>query len=70
MTRTLASEALKAGLIAGLLDISAAFIQYYSRTGRNPLAVLKFIASGVFGKAALTGGTEMILLGLVFHYII
>lgn len=70
MTRTLASEALKAGLIAGLLDISAAFIQYYSRTGRNPLAVLKFIASGAFGRRALTGGSDMIVWGLVFHFLL
>lgn len=70
MTRTLAREAIKAGLLAGLLDISAAFIQYYARTGRNPLAVLKFIASGVFGRRALTGGSDMIVWGLVFHFII
>lgn len=67
-TRTPAGAALKAGLIAGLLDISAAFIQYYLRTGKNPLTVLKFIASGVFGRRALTGGTDMILWGLVFHF--
>lgn len=67
-TRTPAGAALKAGLIAGLLDISAAFIQYYLRTGKNPLTVLKFIASGVFGRRALTGGPEMTGWGLVFHF--
>lgn len=70
MARTIAREAIKAGLLAGLLDISAAFIQYYARTGRNPLAVLKFIASGAFGRRALTGGSDMIMWGLVFHFII
>lgn len=70
MTRTIAREAIKAGLLAGLLDISAAFIQYYVRTGRNPLAVLKFIASGMFGKRALTGGSDMMVWGLVFHFLI
>ena len=60
----------KAGLLAGSLDILCAFAQFYVRTGKNPSAVLKFIASGVFGKAALAGGTEMALLGLLFHFII
>jgi len=60
----------KAGLLAGTLDILCAFAQFYIRTGKNPPAVLKFIASGVFGKAALAGGTEMALLGLLFHFII
>ncbi len=61
---------IKAGLIAGTLDILCALVQFYLRTGKNPDAVLKFIASGVFGKAALAGGTEMALLGLLFHFII
>ena len=60
----------KAGLLAGTLDILCALVQFYIRAGKNPAAVLKFIASGVFGKAALAGGTEMALLGLLFHFII
>lgn len=60
----------KAGLLAGTLDILCALAQFSIRTGKNPVAVLKFIASGVFGKAALAGGTEMALLGLLFHFII
>ncbi|MBI3122933.1 MAG: hypothetical protein HYZ10_00880 [Ignavibacteriales bacterium] len=60
----------KAGLLAGTLDILCALVQFYMRTGKNPAAVLKFIASGIFGKAALAGGTEMALLGLLFHFII
>jgi uncharacterized membrane protein YagU involved in acid resistance len=61
---------LKAGLLVGTLDISAAFLYYYARTGRNPLRILTFIASGIFGKAAFAGGSEMMLVGLVLHYII
>ena len=60
----------KAGLLAGTLDILCALVQFYIRAGKNPAAVLKFIASGVFGKAALAGGSEMALLGLLFHFII
>ena len=70
MPQTTAREALKAGLIVGTLDIGAAFLQYYLKTGRNPLTILPFIASGVFGKKAFAGGTEMMVLGLIFHYLI
>ena len=61
---------IKAGTIAGTLDILCALAQFYIRTGKNPVVVLKFIASGIFGKAALAGGAEMALLGLLFHFII
>ena len=61
---------LKAGLLVGSLDILAAFIDYYIATGKGPAGVLKFIASGVFGMEAFSGGTSTILLGLLFHFVI
>lgn len=61
---------LKAGLLVGSLDIIAAFIDYYIATGKDPGGVLKFIASGVFGIEAFSGGIGMILWGLLFHFII
>jgi hypothetical protein len=70
MARVTVNTVLKAGLIVGLLDILAAFVHYYLRTEKNPLVVLKFIASGAFGRAALAGGSEMILWGLLFHFLI
>ena len=63
-------KALRAGLIVGTLDILAAFIQYYISTKKNPLVVLKFIASGVFGKEAFEAGNIMIVWGLLFHLFI
>lgn len=55
------------GLIAGTLDIlSAIFIL----AGGNAVGTFKYIASGVFGKAALEGGNEMVVWGAIFHYII
>lgn len=57
-----------AGIIAGTLDGLAAAIIYFLRTGKNPLAVYRFIASGIFGQEALSGGTSMALLGIFFHY--
>ena len=59
-----------AGLIAGTLDILAAFLNAYLSSKIMPDAVLKYIASGVFGKSAFSGGIEMLFLGLLFHFII
>lgn len=61
---------LKAGLFVGTLDILAALLHYFIKTNKDPLPVLKFIASGVFGKEAFTGGNSMYTWGLVFHFII
>jgi hypothetical protein len=61
---------LKATLLAGTLDISAAFIQVYLKNKTMPSAVLKYIASAVFGKAAFAGGYGMMAWGLLFHFII
>jgi uncharacterized membrane protein YagU involved in acid resistance len=64
------SKIFAAGFIAGTLDISAACIQYYIKTGKGPENVLKFVASGVFGKDAFAGGHLMSLCGLLFHFLI
>jgi hypothetical protein len=59
-----------AGLLVGTLDILSAFVDYYIGTGKNPLNVLPYIASGIFGKAALPGGAGMMVAGLLLHYLI
>jgi hypothetical protein len=65
------TETLKAGVIVGTLDILSALIYYYLKTGGgNPLTVLKYVASGFFGKSAFTAGNGMIWWGLLFHYFI
>jgi hypothetical protein len=61
---------LLAALTAGTMDISAACIQYYTKTGKGPAAVLRFVASAVFGRPALKGAQEMAAYGLLFHYLI
>jgi hypothetical protein len=58
-----------AWLVAGTLDITAAVIQTLIN-GRDPVMMLKFIASGVFGSASLSGGTGYAVMGLLFHYVI
>lgn len=59
-----------AGLLAGTFDGLAAALLYVIRTGKNPIAVFRFIASGVFGPEALSGGMGMGMIGIVFHFII
>jgi hypothetical protein len=55
------------GLLTGTLDAIAAMIENYKIT---PAIIFEFIASGVFGKAAFTGSTTMVLWGIFFHYLI
>lgn len=59
-----------AGIIAGTLDALAAIINYYVSTGKNPVKVFVFIASGVFGKDAYTGSQSIAVFGVLFHYLI
>ena len=68
--KNLASAILVSGLIAGTLDGLAAIIQYMAGGKKNPEVIFKYIASGVFGRKAFTGGVPMITWGIVFHYII
>jgi len=62
----------RAGFIAGILDISAAMVTYMIMApGKNPVNILHYIASGVFGKeTAYAGGLTTTLLGLIFHFAI
>jgi hypothetical protein len=69
MNKSLFSRIITAWLIVGTLDITAASIQFYIKTGKGPVPILKYIAGAVFHDAS-KGGAEMIIAGLVFHYII
>jgi hypothetical protein len=55
------------GLLTGTLDALAALILNYKTSAA---IIFRFIASGLFGKAAFTGGSEMIISGVVFHFLI
>lgn len=61
---------IKAALIAGTLDISAACLNFYIKTQKGPATVLKYISSAVFDKSAMSSGIEMVFLGLLFHFLI
>jgi len=64
------SAILVTGLVAGILDGAAAVALYMYRGGRAPARIFNFIASGVFGPAAMTGGTPMVMAGVGFHLVI
>lgn len=60
-----------AALLVGTLDICAAFLQVYLRTGKAPFKpVLLFVASGLLGPTAFEHGEGMMLVGLLVHYCI
>ena len=58
------------GLIAGSLDICAAFLAAWLRAGVGPVRVLHFVASGLIGSAAFEGGAKTAVLGLALHFLI
>jgi hypothetical protein len=68
--KSLLKGILIAGSIIGTLDALAASISSYVQRGVTPDRVWRYVASGVFGKDALTGGATMVLFGLIFHFII
>ena len=57
------------GLIAGTLDITAAFINS-ALNGRRPQWVLQYIASGLLGPNSYQGGVLTAALGLGIHFLI
>lgn len=61
---------IKTAFLAGTLDIITTCLRAYLMTGMMPAKLLRFIASGVFGKAAFVGGNNMLVMGLFFHFII
>jgi hypothetical protein len=58
------------GLIVGTLDAIAASVFSLAFSGATPDRVFRYVASGVFGKEALTGGLSIAALGLLFHFIV
>jgi hypothetical protein len=69
MKRRAVSATLTAGLIAGILDITAAFF-VYGWYGAEPIRILQGIASGILGPSAYSGGSKTAVLGLALHFLI
>ncbi len=70
MRRSFFASALTAGLIAGTLDITAACIQAYIKTGTTPLQVLRYVASGAVDPKTFSNDTMLDVVGLIVHFII
>lgn len=58
-----------AGLLCGVLDISAAFITWAFR-GVRPVVILRAIAGGLLGPSSFHGGAKTAALGLALHFTI
>ncbi|ULQ55898.1 hypothetical protein KJS94_14705 [Flavihumibacter rivuli] len=57
------------GLLVGTLDLIGAIIHRALVTHKNPVSsILTYIASGLFGSEARTGGSTMIAAGIIIHY--
>lgn len=69
-TKKMIKTILITALIAASLDIIAAFVNAFIVGGRDPIFVLQFIASGIWGKQAFSGGLDMAFYGLLFHFVI
>jgi len=65
---TFAQALLLTTLLAGSLDALAAIIQFTLAGNHQPARIFRYIASGLFGRKALSGGTPMVVWGVLFHY--
>lgn len=63
------ATAVPAGLLAGALDILAAFLLSATR-GVGPVSVLQGISSGLLGPRSFEGGAFTAALGLALHLVI
>lgn len=57
------------GLAVGVLDGLYAVIASGLR-GVSPARVFRFVASGLLGRAAFSGGTKTALVGLLLHFVV
>jgi uncharacterized protein YacL len=58
-----------AGITAGVLDITAAFVTWAPR-GVRPVQILRGIASGLLGPKSFTDGWQTAALGAALHFLI
>ena len=70
-TNTYKNSALRSiiwlGLVTGTLDAAAAILLNLKVA---PGLIFRYIASGVFGTAAFAGAEEMVIAGILFHFLI
>ena len=64
------STIIKAGLLAGTLDILSAFLYSYIKRGTYPQTVLQYISKVAFGKTTFSNPTILAVTGLIVHFAI
>ncbi|HQQ96649.1 MAG TPA: hypothetical protein PLX35_05270 [Cyclobacteriaceae bacterium] len=67
-TSSLWISILKSGIIVGVLDAVAAIIHAHFFNGSTPDAVFRYVATGLFGRPALSGGLPTAFAGLALHF--
>lgn len=55
-------------LIAGVIDIAASIGSYMLQGGKGPVIVFRYIASGLFGRAAFSGDIIYVFAGVLIHF--
>ena len=58
------------GLLAGVLDITAASLNNWLRNGRSPVLTFQSVAGGLYGAETYNGGYRTAVLGLALHFFI
>jgi hypothetical protein len=58
------------GLLAGVLDLTAACVSGYWGNGISPIVIFHAIASGLLGRESSKGGMTTAALGVFLHFII
>lgn len=69
--KSFAKTVLLTGLLVGTLDLTAAYVHQYVKTGKFADKMLYYIAGGGLGlETSMQGGFWIGLLGLFFHFFI
>jgi len=58
------------GLLAAVLDAANALVAYKLAFGMSPLVIYQFVASGMLGQGAFTGGIGTALVGVSVHLLV
>lgn len=58
------------GLIAGIIDLTYAFVYNYALRGSSPVRISQSIASGLLGADSYKGGLSTAALGVLLHFVI
>ena len=61
---------IRAGLLAGTLDICSAFIYSYIKRGTAPQTVLQYVSKVALGKTTFSDPTVQAITGLLVHFTI